>query len=124
LRAISSQHFVCHFKGVQKLALQSMIGEIRASTASMTSVPKPLKFLNPSLDALGATCEKMPQGENRSMLADVVSLLATTVAPVEGLRKALKYRLMGGQEKIGEWGHEYLRHLAGEICEEFRVGLS
>lgn len=29
--------------------------------------------------------------------------------------------LTGSQDKIGEWGHEYLRHLAGEISEEFSV---
>ena len=81
--------------GVQKLALQSMVGEIRSATASMTSVPKPLKFLNVHLDALGARCDQLPPGENRSMLADIVSVLATTVAPKEGERTALKFRLLG-----------------------------
>ncbi len=87
----------------------------------MTSVPKPLKLLNPSIDSLGATCEKMAAGECRSMLADIVSVLATTVAPTEGKRTALKFRLMGSRDKIGDWGHEYIRHLAGEISEEFAV---
>jgi len=72
-----------------------MIGEIRSSTASMTSVPKPLKFLNMHLDTLISKCDQMPPGENRSLLADVVSVLATTVAPKEGERTALKFRLLG-----------------------------
>ncbi|KAG1670671.1 hypothetical protein FOA52_010946 [Chlamydomonas sp. UWO 241] len=106
--------------GVQQLALDSMINEIRSATASMTSVPKPLKFLNTHLDALVARCEVLPAGSpNQSKLADIVSVLATTVAPKEGVRNALKFRLLGSSNDIGVWGHEYLRHLAGEISHEF-----
>lgn len=109
------------FAGVQKLALQSIINEIRTATASMTSVPKPLKFLSPHVDTLKARFEQLPAGENRSMLADIVSVMATTVAAKEGERIALKYRLQGSQDQLGVWGHEYLRHLAGEIAEEFTL---
>lgn len=72
-----------------------MIGEIRSSTASMTSVPKPLKFLNTHIETLGARCDQLPAGESKSMLADIISVLATTVAPKEGERIALKFRLLG-----------------------------
>jgi hypothetical protein len=106
--------------GVQQVALDSMINEIRSATASMTSVPKPLKFLNTHLDALVARCEALT-GPNQSKLADIVSVLATTVAPKEGVRNALKFRLLGSSNDIGVWGHEYLRHLAGEISHEFNV---
>lgn len=34
--------------GVKKLALEYLRNEIRTATSSMTSVPKPLKFLRPS----------------------------------------------------------------------------
>lgn len=33
--------------GVQQMALEHLRKEIRAATSSMTSVPKPLKFLRP-----------------------------------------------------------------------------
>ncbi|KXZ55777.1 hypothetical protein GPECTOR_2g1327 [Gonium pectorale] len=106
--------------GVVKLALNSMISEIRSATASMTSVPKPLKFLRPQYDALKARFETMPseQAENRALLADVISVLATTK---ELSREVLKYRLAGSASELGIWGHEYIRHLSGEIAEEFRV---
>mmetsp|Transcript_31070 Transcript_31070/g.68978 ORF Transcript_31070/g.68978 Transcript_31070/m.68978 type:complete len:901 (-) Transcript_31070:581-3283(-) len=107
--------------GVQKLALNGMINEIRTATASMTSVPKPLKFLNAHTEALKQRFDQMPAGENRSLLADVVSVLSTTVAQKEGERAALKYRLLGSRDQIGIWGHEYLRHLAGEIADEFQL---
>ncbi|KAG2434205.1 hypothetical protein HXX76_007931 [Chlamydomonas incerta] len=106
--------------GVVKLALASMIAEIRSATASMTSVPKPLKFLRAHYDALKAQFDAMPavQSENRASLADVISILATTK---ELTREVLKYRLAGTPADLGIWGHEYIRHLSGEIAEEFRV---
>lgn len=36
-----------HNAGVQKTAIESLKSHIRSSTTSMTSVPKPLKFLRP-----------------------------------------------------------------------------
>lgn len=38
--------------GVQNTALEALRKEIRTSTSSMTSVPKPLKFLRPHYDGL------------------------------------------------------------------------
>jgi 26S proteasome regulatory subunit N1 len=32
---------------------------------------------------------------------------------------SLKYRLTGRGDDIGDWGHEYIRHLSGEIAREF-----
>lgn len=31
----------------------------------------------------------------------------------EEKRASLKYRLLGMQEDVGSWGHEYVRHLSG-----------
>lgn len=43
--------------GVKKSALELLRREIRTATSSMTSVPKPLKFLRPSYDALKTAFE-------------------------------------------------------------------
>lgn len=40
-------------------AVNAMKKEIRTSTSSMTSVPKPLKFLRPHYDTLKGTYEKL-----------------------------------------------------------------
>lgn len=42
-----------------------------------------------------------------------VSVLAMTSSP-EGSRETLKYKLQGAQGDISKWGHEYVRHLAGQ----------
>jgi 26S proteasome regulatory subunit N1 len=73
----------------------------------MTSVPKPLKFLRPHLKTLKETYAKLVEGDNRKLLADIISLLAMTDAPVENVMpESLKYRLVGSDEDIGTWGHE------------------
>lgn len=74
---------------------------------SMTSVPKPLKFLRPHLQTLKETFSNLAEGENKKLLADIISLLAMTDAPVENVMpESLKYRLLGSGEDIGTWGHE------------------
>ncbi|GLE11742.1 hypothetical protein PINS_up024353, partial [Pythium insidiosum] len=104
--------------GVKKLALELLRREIRTSTSSMTSVPKPLKFLRPSYDVLKASFETFPRGEIKTDLADVIAVLAMTMAK-EGSRESLKYKLLGNSTDLGSWGHEFVRSLAGEVGEEY-----
>ncbi|KAL2245714.1 26S proteasome non-ATPase regulatory subunit 2 homolog A [Sesamum indicum] len=104
--------------GLQKVALESMRQEIRTATSSMTSVPKPLKFLRPHYGTLQTHYEKMEDSDLKKLLADILSVLALTMSP-EGERESLKYRLLGSDGDIGSWGHEYVRNLAGEIAQEY-----
>ncbi|CAJ1978894.1 unnamed protein product [Sphenostylis stenocarpa] len=104
--------------GLQKVALENMRQEIRSSTSSMTSVPKPLKFLRPHYGTLKAYYETMAESDLKKYLADILSVLALTMS-AEGERESLKYRLLGSEGDIGSWGHEYVRNLAGEIAQEY-----
>ncbi|GAA5942710.1 proteasome regulatory particle base subunit RPN1 [Sporobolomyces koalae] len=145
-------------------ALESLRTLIRTSTSSMTSVPKPLKFLRPHYAELAQTQQSWPDhpiashgiietatnvvesvahavglGEpknevdekkkdtptanisDKALFADILSVLAMTYSDT-GKRETLKYRLRGGSEEDpGVWGHEYVRHLAAEIGEEYIV---
>ncbi len=74
----------------------------------MTSVPKPLKFLRQHYAGLKATFEGMPEGANRSALADVLSVLAMN-SGAEGARESLRFRLAGSPDQVSAWGHEYVR---------------
>ncbi|CAE6171490.1 unnamed protein product [Arabidopsis arenosa] len=105
---------------LQKAALESMRQEIRESTSSMTSVPKPLKFLRPHYGVLKEFHLKMAESDLKKMLADILSVLALTMS-AEGERESLNYRLTGSEGEIGSWGHEYVRNLAGEIAEEYTM---
>jgi len=101
-----------------KNALTTLTTLIRASTTSMTSVPKPLKFMIPHFDTMKKVHEKIAPGPVKLQCADVVSVLAMTMSEE---RECLKYKLIGNQttEEVEAWGHEYVRHLAGEIVQEF-----
>ena len=44
----------------------------------------------------------------RRNLADILSVLAMT-ASEGGSRESLRFRLEGGGESVGVWGHEYVR---------------
>lgn len=72
----------------------------------MTSVPKPLKFLRPHFDTLKLIFEKIKEKQTKEFCADVISVLAMTMSET---RECLKYRLVGSEGQIGDWGHEYAR---------------
>ncbi|CAJ0745231.1 6084_t:CDS:10 [Entrophospora sp. SA101] len=97
--------------------LESLRVHIRTSTSSMTSVPKPLKFLRPHYATITEIYLSWPESDNKHFLADILSVLAMTYD--EGKRDSLKYRLEGSREEPGSWGHEYVRHLSTEIGQEF-----
>ena len=92
----------------------------------MTSVPKPLKFLRPHYPELQALYDALPSklqdDSTLNLFADVLSVLAMTYSDT-GKRDTLHYRLKTtdkkDQEDPGSWGHEYVRHLAAELGEEF-----
>jgi len=104
--------------GVQKLALDTLITEIKTATSSMTSVPKPLKFLGPHYEKLKTYFDSQPASQNKSLLSDILAVLGMTFGK-EGEGETLKYKLQGSLEDIGSWGHEFIRHLSGEISTEW-----
>uniref|UniRef100_A0AAR5QB63 26S proteasome non-ATPase regulatory subunit 2 n=3 Tax=Dendroctonus ponderosae TaxID=77166 RepID=A0AAR5QB63_DENPD len=110
-------------------ALKMLKYLIRTSTTSMTSVPKPLKYLSPYYAQLKETHKHMPKGFTKRVLADVISVLAMGTCGGEearNQRECLKYCLMGTAKNIGDWGHEYISQLEAEIVQQwgmFHCGL-
>ena len=89
---------------IRLTALNIIVKELRTATASMTSVPKPLKFLRPhfaSLKTLYLSLGKIDPSsiekdslEFRARLADVVAVLAMTMSKpgeINLLRSDSKY---------------------------------
>jgi 26S proteasome regulatory subunit N1 len=110
-------------QSLYKSALEAIKTSIKTSTSSMTAVPKPLKFLRPHYDKLCASYESWPKGEEKDSLADTLSVLGMTYSDDEDRRDTLKYRLLAPGTDIGSWGHEYMRHLALEIGQEYQKRL-
>ncbi|EQC40714.1 26S proteasome regulatory subunit N1 [Saprolegnia diclina VS20] len=106
--------------GVKAHALETLRQLIRTATSSMTSVPKPLKFLRPHYAALKTAYATIT---TQKALADILAVLAMTMAP-EGSRESLHYKLKGNSTELGLWGHEFVRSLAGEVGEEYTARIT
>lgn len=103
-------------ESLYKPALEILRSRIKESTSSMTSVPKPLKFLRSSYDSLKQSYEKIRDTNTKAFCADIVSVLGMTISEK---RECLKYRFLSSKEDVGSWGHEYVRHLTAELTEEW-----
>lgn len=110
-------------------ALEAMRNLIRTSTSSMTSVPKPLKFLRPHYAQLKTVHDKWgDDSPDKVLFAETLSVLAMTYSNT-GERETLKFRLRADamrkasttSDDLGDWGHEYVRHLCTELGEEYNA---
>jgi 26S proteasome regulatory subunit N1 len=135
---------------LRRKALDMIATELRSATSSMTSVPKPLKFLRPFYQDIKKLHEIIvippPSDINhidllllRAKLADVLSVLAMTMGKPQA-RESLSFKLLGMNDykillaegkltediedpsaNLGSWGHEFVRSLAGEIGQEYNA---
>ncbi len=108
-------------KNLYSGALESLRKLIRASTTSMTSVPKPLKFMIPHYESMKTAYEKLEANTTeKKECADIVSILSMTMSDKND---CLKYKLLGHTDgpNIEAWGHEYIRHLSGEIVTDWNA---
>ncbi|OHS94361.1 Proteasome/cyclosome repeat family protein [Tritrichomonas foetus] len=90
-------------------AVDYLIDELKKSTSSMTSVPKPMKHLIPFMEQLKEAYETFSNQDYRLKMADLLSLLS--IIDIEKTFDILIYRLACPIENIGCWGHEYVRCL-------------
>lgn len=95
--------------------------EITEATTSMTSVPKPLKFLTPQYAKLTEAYKNCSGPESfKKSLSDLCSVIAMVAAEDDAL-DMLQYCLSGSVTDIPSWGHEYLRALSGQIGKEYDI---
>lgn len=95
-----------------------LIDELKLSTSSMTSVPKPMKHLIPCLDDLTKAFHTFTNAEFKRKLADLLSLLA--IVSIDTSYDILLYRLESPIENIGCWGHEYVRCLTLALIKGYK----
>ncbi|XP_043489338.1 26S proteasome non-ATPase regulatory subunit 2-like [Polistes fuscatus] len=93
---------------------------IQTSTTSMTSVPKPLKYLRDYYPRLKEVYNRIKGKDVKKLLAEILSVLviAETSSTI-GKRECLEFCLKGFVQNPGEWGHEYVRQLETEIVDEW-----
>lgn len=94
--------------------LEALGKSIKSATSSMTSVPKPLKFLRPHYTTFREMYETWPDSAEKKSFSDILSIMSMTSSDQEE-KASLKFRLKGAGGDVGAWGHEYVRHVSGEI---------
>lgn len=107
---------------LQKKALEEIKREVSTATSSMTSVPKPLKYLRAHYDELKAFYAEKCHGEFKKEVSDLLSVLAITMSE-KGSNESLKFVLSGTKRNLIEWGNQYLRSLSGEVSTEYNERL-
>lgn len=76
---------------------------IRTSTTSMTSVPKPLKYLAPHYGSIIEAYDRMDEGVCKKKCADIISVLAMGPTGGDTAKKnkdCLRFCLLGELNKI------------------------
>ena len=72
---------------------------IKNSTSSMTAVPKPLKFLRPFYPDLCKAYDKWSDKDQKSSLADMLSVLAMTYSDTHQ-HDSLRFRLLSDTSNL------------------------
>lgn len=85
----------------------------------MTAVPKPLKFLTPMYPKMTDAYKNYKSEDDfKKKLADLCSVIGM-VAAVDDSTDMIDYALKGTLNGLVDWGHEYLRTLAGKIGKAY-----
>ena len=105
--------------------------EITTSTSSMTSIPRPLKFVRMHFTELKEFYDKFiakndKENEYKLMLSDLISVILTVINEKDENGKELtilSYVLSGTKKDITSWGQEYIRSLCSDIGQEYNERL-
>lgn len=107
------------------VAVDQLIDLLRTHTSgSVASVPKPLKYVRSMYGQLERVQKETTNPKLAVRLHDVLSFVAMTIEFPDGQRPALEHKLLGTQDDLAHWGHEYLRFLAGCISTEWKERVS
>ncbi|GMH84448.1 hypothetical protein TL16_g09926 [Triparma laevis f. inornata] len=105
-------------------AIATISNEVKSSTGSMTSVPKPLKFLKPKYEDLLTFYNKItdedPNKINAGRLVSALSMTMGEEGSVLSIRlEVQKLEKKKEHEALSTWGHEYVRSLTGSVGVEW-----
>mmetsp|Transcript_18748 Transcript_18748/g.28789 ORF Transcript_18748/g.28789 Transcript_18748/m.28789 type:complete len:292 (-) Transcript_18748:1792-2667(-) len=104
---------------LRKNALEMIKTEVAGATSSMTSVPKPLKFMTPLYPKLKEIYDEYKSEDDfKKQLADLNSVIGMVAAPKDSF-EMLDFCLKGTLTDLKSWGHEYLRSLSGQISKAY-----
>ncbi len=77
---------------LQLAAVKGLSTEVQTSTTSMTSIPKPLKFIHPHYEKIIEFYNTLEQNTLKTELANLISVLSMTMAE-EDSKSCIKFLL-------------------------------
>jgi 26S proteasome regulatory subunit N1 len=106
---------------IQMNAFNLIKSQIINSTSSMTSIPKPFKFLrlhyNPLKDFYYMNYENAGPSDFKHNLSDLLAVLVMVVSNTTDT--VLGWVLKGNKKNLCDWGLEFIKSLSGNIGVEF-----
>lgn len=106
---------------IAKIAVERLVELLRTSSSgSLAAVPPPLKHVRALYPNLEAALKGTQDPAIAHRLHDLLSFISMTLESKSGSRTLLEHKLKGTTDDLAQWGHEYLRFLAGAIAEEWR----
>ncbi|KAG5473955.1 hypothetical protein CUR178_04065 [Leishmania enriettii] len=106
---------------IAKIAVERLVDLLRTSSSgSLAAVPPPLKHVRALYPELEAALKSSQNPSVSRRLHDLLSFISMTLESNNGGRALLAHKLKGTKNDLAQWGHEYLRFLAGAIGEEWR----
>jgi len=91
--------------------------EITTSTSSMTSIPRPLKFLRLHYEALKEYEAQITNTDFKLLLRDLLAVLVMVTPNTTD--NSLFWVLQGTKKNLTAWGIEFIRSLVGDISNEY-----
>jgi 26S proteasome regulatory subunit N1 len=104
-------------KDIGQNAYNMIKTELTTATTSMTSIPKPLKFLKPHYQVIKDLWNSTTNSEFKNLLADLLAVISMIAG--EGNENSLHWVLLGNKVNLTSWGPEFVRNLSGDIGNEF-----
>lgn len=101
---------------IQVNAFNLLKNEIKSATESMTSIPKPLKYVRNHYDRLKEEYNKEESSKRKALLGNLLSILVLVAKSDD---TSLKYILENNITDYACWGQELIRTLSGEIATEY-----
>lgn len=106
---------------IAKIAVERLVELLRTSSSgSLAAVPPPLKHIRALYPDMEAALKGTQDPVVSRRLHDLLSFISMTLESKNGNRTLLEHKLKGTTDDLAQWGHEYLRFLAGAIGEEWR----
>lgn len=107
-------------KDIKLNSFNMIKNELTSSTSTMSSIPKPLKFLRLHYEPIKKLYDGLDEYDTfKLLLSDMLAVLCIVAANKPESDSVLGFVLKGTRQDLHTWGQEFMRTLAGEIGNEY-----